>query len=685
MNQDEQAFFLPEKGIFYPNPFKMQKNDFQILKNVYISKMERVFGFFFLFIPNLLFAQLSLKNGSFEYQIVFEETDKFGSEYLEKIEQALSSVKDPELRLQMLWDLGYYTHTRNLRKSLEVINQGLEEARCSESELWEGRMQVAQGAVLLRMEQLDQAEEVLLRAQEKLPESETWLLLTNLGYVHERRGELGKAFEFATQTLQIGEKYGDLKAKAMAYSDISNLLWKQGKPTQGLEYGLRSLALFEEREIQDLDFDFTLHVTGNNLIALGRFEEALPYFKRSTQMGKQYGFYNNLSDTYIALTDLYLALEDFGNAEISGKEALKYAELLQNEFMVVRSYLSLGKVKNQQGLYNEAIAYLRQSLKRATEDFGDRFFLSLIYKELAESYERAGDVTNSYQAFKRYHELDQSVFNAEADQRIAQLQTEMQVTQKEGIISLQEEELKRQQIIQIFTLLITALMVFFLLFLYRVFVKRKKYSLLLERQNREKEFLLKEIHHRVKNNLETISSLLALQTAQIENEELQDIMIESQNRVQSMGMIHQNLYQGENLAAIEMKNYFKNLGSYIIDSFDATDRIGLDVTMDLLELDVDRAIPIGLIVNELITNSLKYAFPDQREGEITISLRKDQDHLYLKVADDGKGINKNDSVKGTGFGTQLVELLTKQLDGKMTLSTHKGTEIYFEFKSKKAA
>ena len=137
---------------------------------------------------------------------------------------------------------------------------------------------------------------------------------------------------------------------AMAYSDISNLFWKQGKPEQGLEYGLKSLALFEERGIQDLDFDFTLHVTGNNLIALGRNEEALLYFQRSIRMGKQYGFYNNLSDTYIALTDLYLALGDFQNAETSGKEALKYAELLQNEFMVVRSLLSLGKVKKEQGV-----------------------------------------------------------------------------------------------------------------------------------------------------------------------------------------------------------------------------------------------------------------------------------------------------------------------------------------------
>ncbi|GAB2495489.1 MAG: tetratricopeptide repeat protein [Cytophagales bacterium] len=647
--------------------------------------MKRFFLLVFVLFQVQLQAQVVSKGGRVDYSVVFVQTDDFGADYLEKIEQALPSVKEPEIRLQMLWDLGYYYHTRNLRKSLSLINQGLEEARNAKSELWEGRMQVAQGAVLLRMEQLDQAEEVLKSALEKLPESETWLLLTNLGYVQERRGELGKAFEFATQTLQLGEKYSDKKAMAMAYSDISNLFWKQGKPEQGLEYGLKSLALFEERRIKDLDFDFTLHVTGNNLVALGRNEEALPYFQRSTQMGKQYGFYNNLSDTYIALTDLYLALEDFENAETSGKEALKYAELLQNEFMVVRSLLSLGKVKKQQGFYSDAINYLNRSIRTAKEDFGDRYFLSLIYKELAEAYEGGGEISNSYQAFKRYHELDQSVFNAEADQRIAQLQTEMDVAQKEGIISLQEESLKRQNIIQGFTLLVTTLMVFFLFFLYRVFVKRKKYSQLLEKQNLEKEFLLKEIHHRVKNNLETISSLLALQTAQIENEELQDIMIESQNRVQSMGMIHQNLYQGENLAAIEMKNYFKNLGSYIIDSFDASDRISLDVNMDSLELDVDRAIPIGLIVNELITNSLKYAFPEGREGEILISLKKDQDQLYLKVADDGAGIKKDKPAQGTGFGSQLVALLTRQLDGKMTLSTQKGTEVYFEFKTQKAA
>ena len=643
------------------------------------------------FIPLLLllqvysYAQIVSREGEIQYLGVFEQTDDFEEEYLDVLEQAVKTLKNDSLRLRVINDLGYYYHTRNLNKSLELINQGLRDAQQLDNKFWEGKMQVSQGAILLRMERLDEAELVLRSALQKLPESETWLLLTNLGYVYERRGELGEAFEFATKTLKLGEKYGDKKAMAMAYSDISNLYWKQGKYEKGVEFGQKSLVLFEERGIKDLDYDFTLHVTGNNLVELGEYKQALPYFQQSTEIGKQYGFYNNLSDTYIALTELYRQTGDFENAETSGKEALKYAELLQNEFMVVRSLHSLGRLKNEEGNFESAIVYLERSIRTATEDFGDLYYLGLIYRDLSEAFERGGNISASFQAFKKYDELHEQVFNAEADQRIALLQTEMDVNQKESTISLQLEKLKRQEVIQIFTLVFTAVMVFFLFFLYRVFVKRKKYSLLLEKQNQEKEFLLKEIHHRVKNNLETISSLLALQTAQIENQELQDIMIESQNRVQSMGMIHQNLYQGENLAAIEMKNYFENLGRFIIDSFDASDRIVLEVNMKSLELNVDRAIPIGLIVNELITNSLKYAFPDQRKGQIHISLEEKNRHLYLRIADDGVGMGATTQLKGTGFGSQLVELLTRQLDGKMTLSTQRGTELYFEFKIDQAA
>lgn len=644
------------------------------------------FLFLSLFFIHLnLPAQILYSDGEYHYLRIFVDTDDFDADYLDNLEKSLEHIQQDSLRFMIINDLGYHYHTRNLHKSLEVINQGLAEVREAENNIWEGKMLVSQGAILLRLEDLDYAEVVLRSALEKIPEQETWLLLTNLGYVYERRGDLSKAFEYATKTLELGQKYQDLKAMAMAYSDMSNLFWKQGKFERGVEYGLRSIAIFEERGLNDLDFDFTLHVLGSNLVALGRYEEALPYFQRSARIGEKYGFYNNLSDTYIALTELHIQVGDFENAEKSGKEALKYAELLQNDFMVVRSLLSLGKLKNQEREFESAIAYLKRSIRTAKNDFGDIYYLGLIYLELSKAYEGKNNIKESLVAYKKYHELTQLVFNSEADQRIAQLRTDMEVNQKESTISLQMEKLKQQATIQVFYLILTGLMVFFLFFLYRVFIKRKKYSLLLEKQNKEKEFLIKEIHHRVKNNLETISSLLSLQTAQIDNQELQDIMIESQNRVHSMGMIHQNLYQGENMTAIEMKQYFLNLGRYIIDSFDATEQIIFDCAMNSLELDVDRAIPIGLIVNELITNSLKYAFPGNRKGKITIALSETDSHLLLKVCDNGVGFEKNTEIKGTGFGTQLVGLLTKQLDGNMTLITSRGTEVFFEFQIGKAA
>jgi two-component sensor histidine kinase len=647
--------------------------------------MKSPFFFLLFFFPFDLQSQIEEKYGLIQYEQVFEDTDDFGSEYLDNLEKALKIIQNDSLRFLVRNDLAYHYHTRNLNKSLEVINEGLQEVRKAGNKIWEGRMQVTQGAILLRMEELDQAELVLLSAMGKIPEAEFWLLLTNMGYVYERRGDLSKAFEYATNTLELGKKYQDEKAMAMAYSDMSNLFWKQGKFEKGVEFGLKSITLFENRELYDLDFDFTLHVLGNNLVELERYDEALTYFQRSARIGEKYGFYNNLSDTYIALSELYGKIEDYENGEQTAKEALKYAELLENDFMIVRSLLSLGKLKNQQSDFQPAEIYLQRSLRTAGENFGDMYYLSLVYEELSKTYEGLNNVNKSFEAFKRYHELSKFVFNSEADQRITQLQTEMEVSQKENTISLQMSKLKQQASIQIFTLVLTGIMVFFIFFLYRVFVKKKKYSLQLVTKNKEKEFLLKEIHHRVKNNLETISSLLSLQTAQIEDKQLQNIMMESQNRVQSMGMIHQNLYQGENMTAIEMKAYFINLGKYIIDTFGATEKITLVCDMDRFELDVDQAIPIGLIVNELITNSLKYAFPDNRAGKIYLGLSETDAHLLLKVSDDGVGIEIDAPSKGTGFGMQLIRLLTKQLDGKMTLLTNRGTAAFFEFQIDKAA
>lgn len=649
-------------------------------------KMKEFFFCWIFLMPIVSFAQIEKQMGKIQYQEVFVDTDDFQSDYLDHLEHATSEIpKFTPLRLKIVNDLGYYYHTRNLKAALKYVESGLQEAIVSDQSYWQGRLLVSKGAILLRMEELNQAEKVLNEAIPLIPEKESWLLYTNLGYVYERRGMLGEAFKFASKTLEIGEKYKDPKAIAMAYSDISNLFWKQGKIESAYSYGIKSIEIFEKRGLNDLDYDFTLHLLGQYLTDLGRLEEGLVIFQRSVEIGEQYGFYNNLSDTYIALANLQSTLKNFSQARKSGLAALSYAELLENDFMIMRSYLALGRVSNAAGDFGTAAQYLETSIAKATESFGDKYYLSLVYDELSKSYEGSEAFEDALKTSKITNQLRDEVFTLKADKQVATLQTQMQVAQKENTIKLQEAKLSRQQIIQLLYLTVGAVLIVILFLLYRVYIRKKSYSLLLEKKNEEKEFMLKEIHHRVKNNLETISSLLSLQISKIENRELQQVMEETYTRVQSMGMIHLQLYRQGNLKGVEMKYFFKSLGQFILETFDAEGWVDFEIEMAHLELNVDLAIPIGLIVNELVSNSLKYAFPNQEKGTIKVSLYENGEILLLEVADNGVGIQSDLVTQGTGFGSELISLLTRQLDGKMTLIKSPGATFSFKFLLNKAA
>ncbi|MBK9015238.1 MAG: sensor histidine kinase [Saprospiraceae bacterium] len=210
---------------------------------------------------------------------------------------------------------------------------------------------------------------------------------------------------------------------------------------------------------------------------------------------------------------------------------------------------------------------------------------------------------------------------------------------------------------------------------------------ILRKRNEEKEFLIKEIHHRVKNNLQVLSSLLHLQSRHIKDETALDAVREGQNRVEAMGLIHQKLYMGDNLAAVEMKDYLYNLGDTLLDSFGLDDdRVKIIYHLEPLHLDVDTAIPLGLIANELVTNSLKYAFPDGRQGLIEISLWKNEaGQLCLKVADNGVGKSGAPQMKGsTSFGTNLVEILSKKLKGKPEVLHGEGYATLIKFENYKS-
>jgi two-component sensor histidine kinase len=200
---------------------------------------------------------------------------------------------------------------------------------------------------------------------------------------------------------------------------------------------------------------------------------------------------------------------------------------------------------------------------------------------------------------------------------------------------------------------------------------------------REKEVLLKEIHHRVKNNLQVISSLLNLQARYLPDPAARAIFSQSQNRVQSIALVHERLYESADLSHVDFGKYVAVLLDNIFDTHDALGR-GIAKVIDVGEvhLTVDVAIPCGLIVNELVTNALKHAFPDGRAGEVRVSLSENPEGtLNLMVADDGVGMPAGLDPRNTvSLGLDLVVTFAEQLNAEVTINRENGTQFGFRFR-----
>jgi PAS domain S-box-containing protein len=214
--------------------------------------------------------------------------------------------------------------------------------------------------------------------------------------------------------------------------------------------------------------------------------------------------------------------------------------------------------------------------------------------------------------------------------------------------------------------------------------ERKHAEERLKESLKEKEILLREIHHRVKNNMQVISSLLMLQEELSEDEKVIEMLKDSQNRIISMALIHEKLYRSENLSKIDLKEYIDNLVSGLFQSYGISeDKVVLKINAENVLLGIDSAIPCGLIINELVSNSLKHAFPEDKSGEINIFIHStDEDMIELLIGDNGVGIPKDlDFRKTESLGLRIVNVLIEnQLHGEIILNRARGTEFKIRFR-----
>ncbi len=213
------------------------------------------------------------------------------------------------------------------------------------------------------------------------------------------------------------------------------------------------------------------------------------------------------------------------------------------------------------------------------------------------------------------------------------------------------------------------------------FTANKNMQNQIEASLKEKDVLLKEIHHRVKNNLQIIISLLNLQSGYIKDEYTLKAVQDGQNRVRSMALVHEKFYQAEELTEINFGEYVSKLCQYLYQSYgDKTDRITLEVSGDHVGLDMDTAMPCGLLVNEVVSNAYKYAFPGNATGVISINLKRANKKVVITMSDTGVGLPPSIDVEKTeSLGMQLIQALTSQLDGELTVSREKGTTFEVSF------
>lgn len=391
------------------------------------------------------------------------------------------------------------------------------------------------------------------------------------------------------------------------------------------------------------------------------------------------------------IAKLKLGQRQLEEAEDYLKRALAIARQRNRPTAILDLYLSFSELHLQQEKFPAAKSFLDSSQLRIhkTADLN----LHLRYTSLYSQYlEGVGQYQASFLAAKQAVAFRDSIFDFKKRERIRELEEKYERANKEKEVVLlhTEKELKalylrqnqRNNLMMLLGLLLACAALTLLFYFYRL--RRRTNERLAEKNTliaqslSEKEILLKEIHHRVKNNLQMVSSLLLLQSRYMEDPKALNALQEGRNRVKSMAMIHEDLYREDNLMGVDIKEYIEKLSQSLFHSYKIdAESISLETRIDALNLDIDTVIPLGLILNELITNALKYAFPKNRQGNICVTLKEENGCLLLEVKDNGIGLkkaNERPKIDG-GFGFKLINTFATKLKAKFEVLEQEGTTV----------
>jgi two-component sensor histidine kinase len=546
-----------------------------------------------------------------------------------------------------------------------------------------------------------------LRLQEDWHFPDTQYTYDLLSFLYAFKGAYASAIQAAFAELNAGTATGDDHIVASAEDRIALNYVHINNKDAALEWYHKAL----KTELA-VGGDITLYSTLNGLMLLtnelGGREDMLNMIQ-NTLLKFPPSNPSQLQKVYMSLSDGYWVIHKYAEARRYLLMAWKMEPTiplskggLSNNFLVQR----MGMIELALGHYREAKKYLEQAM---SVEFGksDVVLKQTTYWELHSVDSALGDYHSSIRDLFNYIKLSEKLSDVKQSQQMLDLNAKYQTVQRQKQLEALEAKNRLELQNAAFTRRLFyggfVFLCFVIVMLYARYRSNRRKNRQLNAQKQaideqnlalqelnheqtllleEKEWLLREIHHRVKNNLQIITSLLLSQSEFLRDQNAVDIMLGSQRRIQAMSLIHQKLYNSANLSSIYMPEYIGELVDYLRESFMIQQKVVFQLQIDNLRLDVSKAVPLGLILNEVITNAFKYAFPHSGDDRLIIRLTADGELVTLEVQDNGKGLPPDfDLTASNSFGMVLMKGMAEDLEGTFTVESKKGTRVIISFRN----
>ncbi len=500
----------------------------------------------------------------------------------------------------------------------------------------------------------------------------------NLGSHYINQAYLNLAIEAFYKSLEIAEESGDSMEIANALGSVGLAYLHMKDHKKAIEYYLRQEKILKN-QINQYELSVTYSNLGESYNALGDFAAGLRYHLKALEMREAMNFQLAISNSLQNIGYTYYLMKDSSAKALDYiKRSLSIDQKIGNFQGIAKSYMLEGKINVASNNASEGIRFLEKSIELA-QDYENPYVIREASEALVNLYAGRKNFERAFANLNINNQVTDSLESGNNIKRITQLEMQHTFEQKQHETEVghlkekigYEATIKRNRLITTFSIHFAALIVLFVAFLYRSYRKSRK-------AEKEKEALLKEMHHRVKNNLMVISSLLNLQSGSIRDDSTRAAVKESQGRVKSMALIHQQLYQSDRLTGIDFAKYLEQLMASLHSVYCRPgSNIQYEIRAEGIRVDIDTAIPLGLITNELATNAYKYAFRESSGGLIKVDFKRTSNNkVILQISDNGKGIPEGfDLENSSTLGLNLVKMLVKQIKARLCMNSNNGMEF----------